>query len=164
MRTRLPFPLFVTLTLLAAPLQAAVYQCTDANGKTAYQGQPCAQAATKQIVLEAAKPAESGKANGQEPANSGRGFTRAQFVGTWCFFEQELDGEKSREFVTIQLNDNGHYIWREGTFKQEGSWSYDRDEQDLYLDDVGSHRVLSATKSLLKLKRYTHMNWRAGSC
>ena len=158
--------LLFTLTLLAAtaPLQAAVYQCTDANGKTAYQGQPCAQAATKQIVLEAAKPAESGKANGQEPANGGRGFTRAQFVGTWCFFEQELDGEKSREFVTIQLNDNSHYIWREGEFKQEGGWSYDYNEQTLDLNDVGSHKVIAASKSLLKLKRYTNMSWRADSC
>ena len=162
MNTRLLLAL--TLLVATAPLQAAVYQCTDASGKSVYQGQPCAQAVTKQVVLEAAKPAESSKTNAQESANGDRDFNRDQFVGTWCFFEQELDGEKSRESVTIQLNDNGHYIWREGTFKQEGSWSYDRDEQDLYLDDVGSHRVLSATKSLLKLKRYTHMNWRAGSC
>ena len=156
--------LLLTLTLLAAtaPLQAAVYQCTDANGKTAYQGQPCPQSVTKQVVLE--KESAPAATTQKKTVTGENYYERDQFVGTWCFFEQELDGEKSRESVTIQLNDNGHYLWREGTFKQEGSWSYDRDEQDLYLDDVGSHRVLSATKSLLKLKRYTHMNWRAGSC
>ena len=162
MNTRLLLAL--TLLVATAPLQAAVYQCTDASGKSVYQGQPCAQAVTKQVVLEAAKPAESSKTNAQESANGDRDFNRDQFVGTWCFFEQELDGEKSRESVTIQLNDNGHYLWREGQFKQEGGWSYDDDEHTLDLDDVGSHQVLSATKSLLKLKRYTNMNWRAGSC
>ena len=162
MKTRLLLAL--TLLVATAPLQAAVYQCTDANGKTAYQGQPCAQSVTKQVVLEAAKPADTSEANAKEPASGDRDFNRDQFVGTWCFFEQELGEAKGQEFVTIQLNDNGHYIWREGTFKQEGGWSYDREEQNLYLDDVGSHQVLSATKSLLKLKRYTNMNWRAGSC
>ena len=162
MNTRLLLAL--TLLVATAPLQAAVYQCTDASGKSVYQGQPCAQAITKQVVLEAAKPAESSKTNAQESANGDRDFNRDQFVGTWCFFEQELDGEKSRESVTIQLNDNGHYLWREGQFKQEGGWSYDDDEHTLDLDDVGSHKVIAASKSLLKLKRYTNMNWRAGSC
>ena len=50
MNTRLLLAL--TLLVVTAPLQAAVYQCTDANGKTAYQGQPCAQSVTKQVVLE----------------------------------------------------------------------------------------------------------------
>ena len=162
MNTRLLLAL--TLLVATAPLQAAVYQCTDASGKSVYQGQPCAQSVTKQVVLEAAKPAESSKTNAQESANGDRDFNRDQFVGTWCFFEQELDGEKSRESVTIQLNDNGHYLWREGQFKQEGGWSYDDDEHTLDMDDVGSHKVIAASKSLLKLKRYTHMNWRAGSC
>ena len=157
MRTRRPLSLLATLTLLAAsPLQAAVYQCTDANGKTAYQGQPCPQSVTKQVVLE--------KDRAPAATTQKKLSIDEMYIGTWCFFEQELDGEKSREFVTIQLNDNSHYIWREGEFKQEGGWSYDDDEHTLDLDDVGSHQVLSATKSLLKLKRYTNMNWRAGSC
>ena len=156
--------LLLVLTLLAvtAPLQAAVYQCTDANGKTAYQGQPCAQSVAKQVVLEKSSPPT---ATTQKKTVTGENYyERDQFVGTWCFFEQELDGEKSREFVTIQLNDNSHYIWREGEFKQEGGWSYDYNEQTLDLNDVGSHKVIAASKSLLKLKRYTNMSWRAGSC
>ena len=154
--------LALTLLVATAPLQAAVYQCTDANGKTAYQGQPCAQSVTKQVVLE--KNSEPAATTQKKTVTGENYYERDQFVGTWCFFEQELDGEKSREFVTIQLNDNSHYIWREGEFKQEGGWSYDYNEQTLDLNDVGSHKVIAASKSLLKLKRYTNMSWRAGSC
>ena len=154
--------LALTLLVATAPLQAAVYQCTDANGKTAYQGQPCAQSVAKQVVLE---KSSAPTATTQKKTVTGENYyERDQFVGTWCFFEQELDGEKSREFVTIQLNDNSHYIWREGEFKQEGGWSYDYNEQTLDLNDVGSHKVIAASKSLLKLKRYTNMSWRAGNC
>ncbi len=160
MNTRLLLAL--TLLVVTAPLQAAVYQCTDANGKTAYQGQPCAQSVAKQVVLE---KSSAPTATTQKKTVTGENYyERDQFVGTWCFFEQELDGEKSREFVTIQLNDNSHYIWREGEFKQEGGWSYDYNEQTLDLNDVGSHKVIAASKSLLKLKRYTNMSWRAGNC
>ncbi len=160
MSTRLLLAL--TLLVVTAPLQAAVYQCTDANGKTAYQGQPCAQSVAKQVVLE---KSSAPTATTQKKTVTGENYyERDQFVGTWCFFEQELDGEKSREFVTIQLNDNSHYIWREGEFKQEGGWSYDYNEQTLDLNDVGSHKVIAASKSLLKLKRYTNMSWRAGNC
>ena len=160
MNTRLLLAL--TLLVVTAPLQAAVYQCTDANGKTAYQGQPCAQTVAKQVVLE---KSSAPTATTQKKTVTGENYyERDQFVGTWCFFEQELDGEKSREFVTIQLNDNSHYIWREGEFKQEGGWSYDSNEQTLDLNDVGSHKVIAASKSLLKLKRYTNMSWRAGNC
>ena len=160
MNTRLLLAL--TLLVVTAPLQAAVYQCTDANGKTAYQGQPCAQSVTKQVVLE--KNSEPAATTQKKTVTGENYYERDQFVGTWCFFEQELDGEKSREFVTIQLNDNSHYIWREGEFKQEGGWSYDYNEQTLDLNDVGSHKVIAASKSLLKLKRYTNMSWRAGNC
>ena len=160
MNTRLLLAL--TLLVVTAPLQAAVYQCTDANGKTAYQGQPCAQSVAKKVVLE---KSSAPTATTQKKTVTGENYyERDQFVGTWCFFEQELDGEKSREFVTIQLNDNSHYIWREGEFKQEGGWSYDYNEQTLDLNDVGSHKVIAASKSLLKLKRYTNMSWRAGNC
>ena len=160
MNTRLLLAL--TLLVVTAPLQAAVYQCTDANGKTAYQGQPSAQSVAKQVVLE---KSSAPTATTQKKTVTGENYyERDQFVGTWCFFEQELDGEKSREFVTIQLNDNSHYIWREGEFKQEGGWSYDYNEQTLDLNDVGSHKVIAASKSLLKLKRYTNMSWRAGNC
>ena len=160
MKTRLLLAL--TLLVATAPLQAAVYQCTDANGKTAYQGQPCAPSVTKQVVLE--KNSEPAATTQKKTVTGENYYERDQFVGTWCFFEQELDGGKSREFVTIQLNDNSHYIWREGEFKQEGGWSYDYNEQTLDLNDVGSHKVIAASKSLLKLKRYTNMSWRAGNC
>ena len=167
MKTQLLF----TLTLLAAtaPLQAAVYQCTDASGKTAYQGQPCAAAVSKQVVLEAAKPtgttADTPAETTPRKTVTGKNYyERDQFVGTWCFFVQELDGEKSDEFVTIKLDDSGHYLWSEGQFKQEGGWSYDYNEHTLDLENVGSHKVISASKSMLQLKRYSNMSWRAGSC
>ena len=117
--------LLLALTLLAAtaPLQAAVYQCTDANGKTAYQGQPCPQSVTKQVVLE--KNSEPAATTQKKTVTGENYYERDQFVGTWCFFAQELDGEKSDEFVTIQLDDSGHYFWSEGQFKQEGGWTYD---------------------------------------
>ncbi len=163
--------LLLALSLLAAtaPLQAAVYQCTDANGKTAYQGQPCAATVSKQVVLEGAKPTDTtaNAASETTPRKTVTGknyYERDQFVGTWCFFVQELDGEKSDEFVTIQLGGDGHYIWSEGQFKQEGGWSYDYNEHTLDLENVGSHQVISASKSMLQLKRYSNMSWRAGSC
>ena len=99
--------LLLALSLLAAtaPLQAAVYQCTDANGKTAYQGQPCPQSVTKQVVLE---KSSAPTATTQKKTVTGENYyERDQFVGTWCFFLQELDGEKSDEFVTIQLGGDG---------------------------------------------------------
>ena len=51
--------LLLALTLLAAtaPLQAAVYQCTDANGKTAYQGQPQGKSMNAQFLFAARIPA-----------------------------------------------------------------------------------------------------------
>ncbi len=167
MNTRLLLAL--SLLVATAPLQAAVYQCTDANGKTAYQGQPCAATVSKQVVLEAANSTDTA-ANppaGTTPGKTVTGqnsYERDQFVGTWCFFLQELDGERSDEFVTIQLGGDGHYLWSEGQFKQEGGWTYDYDEHTLDLDNVGSHKVISASKSMLQLKRYSNMSWRAGSC
>ena len=154
--------LALTLLVATAPLQAAVYQCTDANGKTAYQGQPCAQSVTKQVVLE--KDSAPAATTQKETVTGKNNYERDQFVGTWCFFLQELDGEKSDEFVTIQLGGDGHYIWSEGQFRQEGGWSYDDNEHTLDLDNVGSHKVISASKSMLQLKRYSNMSWRAGSC
>ena len=154
--------LALTLLVATAPLQAAVYQCTDANGKTAYQGQPCPQSVTKQVVLE--KDSAPAATTQKKTVTGENYYERDQFVGTWCFFAQELAGEKSDEFVTIQLDDSGHYLWSEGQFKQEGGWTYDYNEQTLDLDNVGSHKVISASKSMLQLKRYSNMSWRAGSC
>ena len=162
--------LLLALTLLAAtaPLQAAVYQCTDANGKTAYQGQPCAQSVAKQVVLE---KSSAPTATTQKKTVTGENYyERDQFVGTWCFFEQMQSGVQSQRSATIQLDDKGHYIWSEGQSKKEGRWGYDNTEQTLELENIGSYELGSARWDLLLLvpriqpEGYRVMSWRTGSC
>ena len=156
--------LLLALTLLAAtaPLQAAVYQCTDANGKTAYQGQPCPQSVTKQVVLE--------KDNAPAATTQKKLSIDEMYIGTWCFFEQMQSGVQSQRSATIQLDDKGHYIWSEGQSKKEGRWGYDNTEQTLELENIGSYELGSARWDLLLLvpriqpEGYRVMSWRAGSC
>ena len=156
--------LLLALTLLAAtaPLQAAVYQCTDANGKTAYQGQPCPQSVTKQVVLE--------KDNAPAATTQKKLSIDEMYIGTWCFFEQMQSGVQSQRSATIQLDDKGHYIWSEGQSKKEGRWGYDNTEQTLELENIGSYELDSARWDLLLLvpriqpEGYRVMSWRAGSC
>ena len=156
--------LLLALTLLAAtaPLQAAVYQCTDANGKTAYQGQPCPQSVTKQVVLE--------KDRAPAATTQKKLSIDEMYIGTWCFFEQMQSGVQSQRSATIQLDDKGHYIWSEGQSKKEGRWGYDNTEQTLELENIGSYELGSARWDLLLLvpriqpEGYRVMSWRAGSC
>ena len=156
--------LLLALTLLAAtaPLQAAVYQCTDANGKTAYQGQPCPQSVTKQVVLE--------KDRAPAATTQKKLSIDEMYIGTWCFFEQMQSGVQSQRSATIQLDDKGHYIWSEGQSKKEGRWGYDNTEQTLELENIGSYELDSARWDLLLLVQriqpegYRVMSWRAGSC
>ena len=156
--------LLLALTLLAAtaPLQAAVYQCTDANGKTAYQGQPCPQSVTKQVVLE--------KDNAPAATTQKKLSIDEMYIGTWCFFEQMQSGVQSQRSATIQLDDKGHYIWSEGQSKKEGRWGYDNTEQTLELENIGSYELGSARWDLLLLvpriqpEGYRVMSWRTGSC
>ena len=156
--------LLLALTLLAAtaPLQAAVYQCTDANGKTAYQGQPCAQSVTKQVVLE--------KDSAPAATTQQKLSIDEMYIGTWCFFEQMQSGVQSQRSATIQLDDKGHYIWSEGQSKKEGRWGYDNTEQTLELENIGSYELGSARWDLLLLvpriqpEGYRVMSWRTGSC
>ena len=156
--------LLLALTLLAAtaPLQAAVYQCTDANGKTAYQGQPCPQSVTKQVVLE--------KDNAPAATTQKKLSIDEMYIGTWCFFEQMQSGVQSQRSATIQLDDKGHYIWSEGQSKKEGRWGYDNTEQTLELENIGSYELDSARWDLLLLvpriqpEGYRVMSWRTGSC
>ena len=156
--------LLLALTLLAAtaPLQAAVYQCTDANGKTAYQGQPCPQSVTKQVVLE--------KDSAPAATTQKKLSIDEMYIGTWCFFEQIQSGVQSQRSATIQLDDKGHYIWSEGQSKKEGRWGYDNTEQTLELENIGSYELGSARWDLLLLvpriqpEGYRVMSWRAGSC
>lgn len=83
-------------------------------------------------------------------------------VGSWCFFEQEYDGQKTAEKVDITLKRDGSYLWQEGPFEQAGTWSLDGAK--LNMTNVGTHTVLSVTANELQLRRMSLMKFSKGKC
>lgn len=83
-------------------------------------------------------------------------------VGTWCFYEQRAVGNVVPERVTITLNADGRYQWRDIHWKQDGSWSV----QDNYLimSNVGRHYLVSVSDRHVVMERMSTMKMRRGAC
>ena len=93
------------LLLLAAPVQAAVYKCTNAAGTVEFKDKPCAPGSGGEITVKGVEPARAaGDAGADSDAdassNSGasgkRGGGAKKLEGRWCEYavSMEIDGEK----------------------------------------------------------------------
>lgn len=82
--------------------------------------------------------------------------------GTWCFYQQTLDGNTVSEQVTITFNDDGTYLWTEGFFKQKGSWNITGDV--LAMSNVGKHKIINIEPTHMELKRISLMKFKKGGC
>ena len=90
------------------------------------------------------------------------GFTRDQLVGTWCFYQQEAAGNTVKERVTISLQADGAYQWRDSMWHQDGTWRVE--DSGLFMTEVGHHRLISVAPDSIEMARGSTMRWRKGAC
>jgi hypothetical protein len=89
-------------------------------------------------------------------------YQASDLYGTWCFYEQEYEGNTFPEKVTIVLNKDGTYKWLGVFWKQDGTWSVS--ENKLIMTDVGTHKLKSVTSEKVEMLRLTIMKMKKGAC
>ena len=92
------------------------------------------------------------------------GFTMEadKLVGTWCFYEQQAVGNTVQEQVTITLNADGTYQWRDPMWHQDGDWQLE--EAVLSMSMVGRHYLLDVQANHIEMERGSLMRMRRGAC
>lgn len=89
--------------LVAAPLQAAVYKCTGANGAVEFKDKPCAPGSGGEITVkgvarsdETTSPASADSPEASKAKAGGGGGGGAALTGAWCEYavSMDADGEK----------------------------------------------------------------------
>ena len=89
-------------------------------------------------------------------------FSKKQFVGDWCLYEQQWDALVVEENATVSLNKNGSYVWKEQFWDQQGSWFVNAD--GLSLTQMEIFQIISVTESEMKLRRGSILKFRKGAC
>ena len=89
-------------------------------------------------------------------------YEASQFIGEWCFYEQELEGNVVEEKVTIIFMEDGKYLWSDIFWRQEGDWSVEGGI--LRMTDVGSHEILAINDKQIEVERLSIMKFKKGAC
>lgn len=89
-------------------------------------------------------------------------YSKQQFVGDWCLYEQQWDTLVVEENATVSLNKNGSYLWQEQFWDQQGSWFVNTD--GLSLTQMEIFQVISVTESEMKLRRGSILKLSKGAC